>query len=324
MPADRGARPEEAGSHVRPKAPPRTEERGAPKADHLATPAERAQSLVAELVSLGPDAIAPVIRRLLPLGNFALEEIARRFPEPLWNRASVSDRLPRPEEISSTATALSAFQDEAVPYLIELMRHPRAVVRYHAMAICAGYSESSLTEPLALAALDEDQECRRAAVHLLHGYRRNPSYPPALGLLGRHAAKRTHASAHRRRAISALTQLRDGTSVALLVDLLGDPDRTVASAARVSLRILTAHDFGFSRQPWLRWLSERGRRTRTEWLIEGLGDARTNIRVLASNELWAATRLLEPLCEQDTRDAFLNAQRRYERWWTQGPRARLE
>lgn len=321
LPASRSAHGEEAGSHVRPKAPPPTQERAAPRADSRATPSERAQRLVTELVSLGPDRIAPVIRKLIPLGHLALEEIARRFPEPLWDRPALADRLPRPDEISSTACALWAFQDEALPYLTELLHHPRSTVRYHAMAVCAGYSNDSLVAPLAAASLDPDHECRRAAVHLLHGYRRNPAYPGALGLLGRHATRLTNAAAHRRRAISALTQLRDETSVSLLVDLLADSDRSVASAARVGLRVLTTHDFGFSREPWLRWLSDRGHCTRTEWLIEGLGDARTNIRVLASKELWAATRLFHPLSEGDARDAFLEAQRRYEHWRMHGSRS---
>jgi HEAT repeat protein len=120
----------------------------------------------------------------------------------------------------------------------------------------------------------------------------------------------------RRRAISALTQLRDEASAPLFVDLLADSDRGIATACRVGLRVLTAHDFGFSRDPWLRWLAERGQEIRIQWLIEGLGDGRANIRLLASRELWHLTRLLRPLSETSSRDEFLAAQRNYQRWWT--------
>ena len=282
------------------------------------TPAEQAQSLVAELRTLEPAQIGPIIRRLLPLGNFALEEIAKCFPEPLWHAPLiVGSELPRPDEISATAAALAAFAHEAVPYLDRLMRLPRQTVRYHAALVCAAYSHTGLIEPLARAALDEDLDCRRVARHLLNEYRHEPAYQTALGKLRRQASDASQPSPLRRRAISALTQLRDDASTALFVELLADLDRGVATASRVGLRVLTAHELGSSKESWLRWLSERREQARTEWLIEGLGDGRANIRLLASRELWALTRFLEPLSETDERAAFLNVQQRYRRWWAE-------
>jgi hypothetical protein len=55
-------------------------------------------------------------------------------------------------------------------------------------------------------------------------------------------------------------------------------------------------------------------------LIEGLGDSRVNIRILASRELWRLTRLLRPLSEAAAREEFTAAQRHYERWWSKNPR----
>ncbi|MGB5284857.1 MAG: hypothetical protein WBN29_10130, partial [Polyangiales bacterium] len=136
-----------------------------------------------------------------------------------------------------------------------------------------------------------------------------------LGELRRCASEVTEPLAIRRRAVSALTQLRDEASAALFVDLLADSDRGIATACRVGLRVLTAHDFGFSRDPWLRWLSERGDEIRIQWLIEGLGDGRGNIRLLASRELWHLTRFLQPLSETADRDQFLTIQASYQRWW---------
>jgi HEAT repeat protein len=166
------------------------------------------------------------------------------------------------------------------------------------------------------ASLDEDRECRHVALHLLSAYQHEPVYRSALSELRRCASDIALPLPVRRRAISALTQLRDESAAPLLVDLLADADRGIATACRVGLRVLTAHDFGFSREPWLRWLSERGHEIRIQWLIEGLGDSRTNIRLLASRELWHLTRLLRPLSETADRDESLAAQRNYERWWT--------
>lgn len=309
--------PEDGGSHVRPRAPARPEESSrAHEATERNTPAERAQSLVDQLVTLGPDEIAPVVRRLLPLGNFALEELARSFPGPLWRPSLATDsRLPRPEEISASAAALATFEGEAIPYLARLMRDSNAKVRYYAAVICGAYSSTRLIEPLMQVSLDEDRECRRVALHLLSAYQHEPVYRSALSELRRCASDIALPLPVRRRAISALTQLRDESSAPLFVDLLADADRGIATACRVGLRVLTAHDFGFSRDPWLRWLSERGQEIRIQWLIEGLGDSRANIRLLASRELWHLTRFMQPLSETAGRDEFLATQRNYERWW---------
>jgi hypothetical protein len=314
------SRPEDDGSHVRAKAPPRVEQTSRPPDVHRdapkATPAEEARGLVAQLIACGPDDIAPVVRRLLPLGNFALEEIIKHFPEPLWRPSLATDsRLPRPKELSATAAALATFEGEAIPYIGRLMRHTSSNVRYYAAVVCGGYTDARLVEPLMQASLDEDRECRRVALHLLSAYQHDPTYRDALAQLRRCAGDVALPLPVRRRAISALTQLRDGASASLFVNLLADSDRGIATACRVGLRVLTAHDFGFSRDPWLRWLSERGQEIRIQWLIEGLGDSRANIRLLASRELWHLTRFLQPLSEAAERDECLAAQRNYERWW---------
>lgn len=315
-PSDPSRDSEDVGSRVRAKAPPPLEDEDRANEPPVATPMDRARALVAHLVRLGPKEIAPTVRRLLPLGNFALEAIAERFPEPLWRPSLATDsRLPRPEEISATAAALATFEGEAVPYLARLMRNPSPSVRYYATVICGTYANTELIEPLVQVSLDQDRDCRRVALHLLSAYQHEPVYRSALGELRRCASDVTQPLHARRRAVSALTQLRDDAAVPLFVDLLSDPDRGIATACRVGLRVLTAHDFGFLRDAWLRWLSERGHEIRIQWLIEGLGDARANIRLLASRELWHLTRLLQPLSETASRDEFLNAQRAYERWW---------
>ena len=187
------------------------------------------------------------------------------------------------------SSALAAFEGEAIPYLARLMRDSSANVRYYAAVICGAFTSTRLIEPLMQVSLDEDRECRRVALHLLSAYQHEPVYRSALGELRRCASDIALPLHVRRRAISAATQLRDEASAPLFVNLLADPDRGVATACRVGLRVLTAHDFGFSRDPWLRWLSERGQEIRIRWLIEGLGDSRANIRLLASRELWHLT-----------------------------------
>lgn len=315
LPTDASQRPEDRGSRIRARAPA-----GPTELDRTVgppPPARRARALVDELVTLGPGDTAAAIRRLLPLGNFALEELSRSFPGPLWRPSLVTDsRLPRAAEISASAEAIVAFEREAIPYLGKLIRHPTSEVRYYAAVICNELRSRDLVEPIAKLTLDEDRDCRRIALHLLAGYQHEPVYREAVAMLRQSAADHDRSLGTRRRAVSALTQLRDDASAALFVELLTDPDRGIATACRVGLRVLTAHDFGFAREPWLRWLAERGQEIRIQWLIEGLGDGRINIRVLASRELWRLTRFLQPLTESAGRAEFVDAQRHYERWWS--------
>jgi len=315
LPTGTPAGAEDAGSRVRAKAPPAVSRLAASVPPP--PPARRARLLVDELITLGPHEMASVVRRLLPLGNFALEELVKSFPGPLWRPSLATDtHLPRPSEISASAAAIVAFDREAVPYVVRLMRHPSGHVRYYAIVMCGAFVETDLIEPLARAALDEDRDCRRVALHILSAYQHEPAYRGALAALRQSTSEEAGALVVRRRAISALTQLRDEASASLFVDLLADHDRGIATACRVGLRVLTAHDFGFLREAWLRWLAERGQENRIEWLIEGLGDARRNIRLLASRELWHFTRFLQPLPESAHRDEFLAARRNYERWWS--------
>ena len=210
---------------------------------------------------------------------------------------------------------MAAFDHDCIPYLGRLLKAGNTKTRYYAAIVCGAIPHPDLVAPLVDLALVEDRDCRRVALHLVSGYQRERAYKRALAGLRRHAADEERASDERRRAISALTQLRDEASASLFVDLLADADRGTATASRVGLRVLTAHDFGFAREPWLRWLAEVGQSGRIDWLIDGLGDGRANIRLLASRELWTLTRFLPPLSENAARDQFSKAQRNYRAWW---------
>lgn len=314
LPTDVPPHSDDRTSYIRTKS---TEAREIDERHRPPPPARRAKLLVDELVRLGPEEVGPVVRKLLPLGNFALEELVRSFPGPLWRPSLATDsRLPTPFELSASAAAIIAFDAEAVPYLGRLMRHPSSEVRYYAIVVSAAMSDLDLLGPLVRAVLDEDRACRRVALHVLNTYQHEAAFREAVAALRKIAADEETSLSVRRRAVSALTQLRDEASAPLFVDLLDDSDRGMATACRIGLRVLTGHDFGFSREPWLRWLAERGRQHRIQWLIEGLGDARTNIRILASRELWLLTRFLPPLTEGAGRDEFVAVRRNYERWWS--------
>lgn len=179
----------------------------------------------------------------------------------------------------------------------------------------AAAMDPRLFQPLTSLTLTPDRKIRRMATHLLRTYEQHSDYPRAMAQLRFVAADENRPAFERRRAIAALSQLRNEASVSLFVELLPEADRGVAAAARVGLRVLTAHDFGFTREPWLRWLAGRSFESRVDWLIDGLGDSRAHLRALASRELAQLTGLKVALPVDASRAAFVAAQREYELWW---------
>ena len=279
---------------------------------------EQATKAVAELCRCNPSEVDAVIDRLLRVGDISVEILAQRFPGPLWiTRAQVQEELPAADDISAIAYALTRFEDHAVSVVYDLLSNPRHDVRYYAALMCRDLRDGRLVAPLAAIALEDDRECRRIGIHMLTSYIDARAFDAAALRFRRLSADANVPVDLRKRAISVLTQLRETGCVPLLVDLLASPEPGVRKAARIALRVLTAHDFGFTRRPWLRWLQQHGGENRPGWLIEGLGDTRDQVRLLAASELWRATRMFPPPAPGGATPAFYaKLQSEYRTWWT--------
>ncbi len=278
-----------------------------------------ARMLVEELMLCDrPQATAPIIRRLFPFGRMALDALAKQFPGPLWfDRLRPHKRMPNPEEISAISSALSAFGGDAVPYLHGLLKDRDADVRCYAAMVCAEVRHIDLMQALLTTSVDPDPQCRKVSIHVLSGYRAHEHWGLATSTLRGWAASPTESPRVRKLVVSALTQLRDESSVHLFVDLLTNKDRGLATASRVGLRVLAAHDFAFSRAPWIRWLAAHGTKSRVEWLIEGLGDARPEIRSVAIRELGRIAPTMGDPPHNASRREISALQARYRTWWKQ-------
>ena len=283
---------------------------------------QRAHRAVVELTRCNPSEAEAVADRVLRLGQTALPLLEARFPGPLWvSRAQVQEQIPAAEDISAIAYTLVRFGLDAIPVLVDLLSNPRRDVRYFAALMCRDLAHGRLVAPLAAVALEDDRECRRVGIHVLSSYRGTTAYRAATLRFRRLCADTQVPSDLRKRAISVLTQLRETGCVPLFVDLLASAEPTVKKAARIALRVLTAHDFGLDRAPWLQWLQKNGNERRPGWLIEGLADHRSEVRLLAASELWRATRMFPPPSPGHASAAFYRKlQHEYRTWWTQDGR----
>ena len=285
---------------------------------HWSYDQEHAAKAVAELVRCNPNEVDAVVDRLLRLGDVGLETLAQRFPGPVWvSRTQVQEELPAAEDISAIAFGLMRFGERAVPAVQDLLGNPRRDVRYYAALLCRDLRDGRLVASLAAVALEDDRECRRIGIHTLASYANTAAYDAASLRFRRLAADTLVPVDLRKRAISVLTQLRETGCVPLFVDLLASPEPGIRNAARIALRVLTAHDFGFTRRPWLRWLQQHGGAKRPGWLIEGLGDTRDQVQLLAASELWRATRMFpQPPPGGATTSFYAKLQLEYQTWWT--------
>lgn len=279
-------------------------------------PPVMARALVDQLMVSPYDTIAPIIRRLLPLGHHALDALTQSFPGPLWfSRFRPHHRLPYPDEVSAIAAALATFRLEAVPYLCSLLKAKDAETRCYAAMVCNNVHHPDILHALVRTAVDRDPQCRRVSLYAMSRYRDEPTWEAALSTLRDWANSSDEPSSVRKLSVSALTQLRDGGSVYLFVELLGEADRSLGAAARVGLRILTAHDFGFVRAAWLRWLAAHGREPRVQWLIAGLVDPRRDIRALSAEELSQLAPGIGTVPANASHREYAALQQRYRDWW---------
>src|SRR6185295_12064014 len=89
-----------------------------------------AERLVGDLMRTGPDEEKTIVAALIRLGQPALPALGRRFPGPLWfDRQKPRQRMPVGRDVSAIARALFAFEERAVPQIIELLSASQADVR---------------------------------------------------------------------------------------------------------------------------------------------------------------------------------------------------
>src|SRR5690606_25283182 len=88
----------------------------------------------------------------------------------------------------------------------------------------------------------------------------------------------------RQRAVWFLGYFRDVGSVPQLIALLDDTPE-VARSARGALKQITLQDLGPLAKAWDRWWRRAKKKTRIDWLIEGLRSRDRDLRYIASIEL---------------------------------------
>jgi hypothetical protein len=276
---------------------------------------DEVERLVGALRNAGPED-EMVILPLLAIGEAVLPALAREFPGRLWfDRDVPHSAVPAGRDVSAVARAFVAFGGRSVPYLIPLLDHEDADVRYYATILASEFVHPDLVQPVGRRIFDEDAGVRGNAYRAL-----SVLYACEVGFM--QLIERLRASARDGRkpesqvaSIDALGRLRDTDSFEFLISLLKSTDAHILRAAHASLVRLSCQDFGLNKKKWSNWFGKHGERHRVEWLIDSLMHSDERLRRRAGEELKHLTQ------EDFGYDASLPrrdreaAQRQYRVWW---------
>jgi HEAT repeat protein len=279
-------------------------------------PSLEAERLVEALSRAALDEEGKIVASLLELGELALPVLKRRFPGPLWlDRQQPRQRMPRGRDLSAIARALFAFEQRAVPVILELLAAPKVDVRLGATTLAADRACPELLWPLFERVFDADGQVRLAAFEALPAFRAFEGFAELKKRLRDKAGDERESIASRASALEAISVLRDPRSVELLVKVSAHANRQLSVSAHRSLVAITAQDFGDSARKWKNWLEKNARRARAEWLIDALMHSDERLRNVAGVELQKLTQIyygFAPAADKRERERI---QGRYREWW---------
>jgi len=250
-----------------------------------------------------------------------LAAVEEHFPGPLWFDRRHLKSLPTAIQVSALGCALVGYGELSVPALGRLLVDRGPEPRFYASLVCQGIADTRLLRPLGRVALGSDAGARTAALAALKAQAKLAGYQGLLAWMRQVAVGQKTRQVWRVRSLAALAALGDATALDVMLECLGERDRSIARAAHDALVVLTAHDFGTMRLQWRRWRKAQGNLPRVAWLIDGLSDRRDSIRRHALDELERISGIALNLPADAPRAAFLEARERFTRWWqTTAPR----
>lgn len=253
---------------------------------------------------------------LLGMGDRALAALFRHFPGPnTLNRTAPLTKMPDIEESGPLLRLALMFRQAAVPALLEALDSEDPDRRFCALLCLHEVAHPSALPRLTTLVLGDDETLHPAAMEVLRAHRRFPEFA-SVGATLRTALREPRDSALvRRRAATALGELRDVDAVPLLIAALSDRDGPLALAAQRALVLITRQDFGNTAQHWIDWWSGASSRHRVEWLIDALLHVDGTLRHEASEELKKLTGQFFGYYYNLPRRERERAHQRYIEWW---------
>lgn len=242
-----------------------------------------------ELLFAGDEALVErAARELVGRGLAAVPALGERFPGRLRvDPFDPGENVRTADRLGPVVDVLARLGrdglDAAVPHIDS--RYPAH--RFAAVLLFALTPDPRAIDLLRNRLHDAEPRIQRLAVEALMPFLAHPRFESLLV----HLRERAQASARpypleaRRRAAELLGEFRDVGAVPLLMGLLSSTE--MQEIARRALRAITLVDHGIRSRGWEKWWARARKRSRIDWLIDGLGSEELELRSAAWRELAA-------------------------------------
>jgi hypothetical protein len=223
--------------------------------------------------------------------------------------------MPAIEDAGPLLRLALMFRQAAVPSLIEALDGDDADRKFCALLCLHELAHPSALPRLNSLLLEDDETLVPATLEVLRAHRRFPEFASVAATLRTVLREPRDSAMVRRRAASALGELRDVDAVPLLIAALSDRDGPLSLAAQRALVLITRQDFGTTAQHWVDWWSTASGQHRVEWLIDALLHVEGTLRHDASEELKKLTGQFFGYYYNLPRRERERAHQRYIEWW---------
>lgn len=280
-----------------------------------AEPPSPVELLVDTLEALDQPTVEFAQRQLIRLGRDAVPALAQRFPGRLRvDPFDPGENVRRADELGPLIAVLeqlgAAGLEAATPHLDS--RYPAH--RFAAALLFALNPDVRGIDLLRARLHDTEPRIRALATEALVPFIAHPRFETVL----LHLRERLGSSLldARRRAVQLLGAFRDVGAVPLLIAALEGRDRAeLADDLRLALRAVTLRDLGVRARGWERWWAKARKKSRVDWLLDGLDSEDRELRSIASLELTALSGDDFGYRPDADRRARQRAAAAFARWW---------
>jgi hypothetical protein len=199
--------------------------------------------------------------------------------------------------------------------LLERTSHPDPEVRVWLVLTLAEIGGKEAREAVCQALFDFDARVRLAARLVLRSVVGLRAWANGVRSLVRRAAAEEDQPERRVLAVQALGEIREVSSVPILMDALGADDPDIRQAAEEGLRSVTRHSFGGDPDAWQAWWEKNYRRARYDWLVDALARGDEAQREAAHRELIEIVGEDLGYDANASEDARTEALKAYRKWW---------
>ncbi len=252
-----------------------------------AEPPSPVELLVDALEALDPAAVAYAQRQLVRLGKGAVPALAQRFPGRLClDPFDPGENVRRANDLSPLLGVLEQLGPEGLEAASAHLDSRYPAHRFAAVLLFAQNPDERGIDLLRARLHDSEPRIRALATEALVPFVAHPRFEAVFNHLRERLSSPLLDA--RRRAIQLLGAFRDVGAVPLLIAVLEGRDKgELADDVRLALRAITLRDHGLRARGWERWWSRARKKSRVDWLLEGLDSDDRELRTLASQELTA-------------------------------------